>query len=117
MRRTRLSVMPMMRRSPSSRRRSRMDSDIVLMMPMRAITTLISSSPVTALIRKSKTVPMSFPTAFPSCAVMSGRTSARFWMASLVLPCAPEATSTNARVGATSPTRDSKVVVSMMLPV
>ena len=55
MRRTRLSSMPTTRSRPSSRRRSRIDSDMVLTMPMSATTTLISSRPLTASMRKSKT--------------------------------------------------------------
>ncbi len=62
---TRLSVMPMMRSRPSSRRRSMIDSDNVLTMPMRAITTLIISSPLMALMRKSNTWPMTWPMELP----------------------------------------------------
>ncbi len=86
------------------------------MIPMRAITTLISSRPLTALMRKSKTEPISRPRALPSVTVMSGRREVCSSMASLVSVCSPAAASMNATVGAVSPTSSSKVPGLTRLP-
>ena len=116
-RRTRRSSMPTTRNSPSSRRRSRIDSDIVLTMPISATMTLISSRPLTALMRKSKIPPIDAPIALPAVSEMSGRSDRTSLISSSTSDCAPDATSMNADDGCVTPMKESKVSAATKLPV
>ena len=115
-RRTRRSTMPTMRNSPSSRRRSMIDNDIVLTMPIRATTTLINSNPLTALIMKSKICPTSTLNKLPASKVMSGRRSVTASISSSTSDSVASLASMNAAVGAVSPTKASNDSGVAMLP-
>ena len=69
---TRSSTMPTTRSRPSSRRRSRIESESVLTMPIRWMITLIPSRPLIASMTKSKTLPTILPMALPASTVDVG---------------------------------------------